>query len=352
MIRVLIAEDSSTVRMLLQHVLTADSEIRVIGTANDGLEAIAHTKRLKPDLVVMDINMPKIDGLQATKHIMIEQPTPIIIVSATRDVRETSLSVAALNAGALALLSTPSGVEPEFEQSARQLVATVKAMAGFKLVRHWPPREMVARAPRLDAAAPFSARVVAIGASTGGPSAIAKILSGLPSNFPAPILMVQHIAKGFAPGLASWLNTISPLKVKIAAAGEQVMPSTVYVAGDDTHLAVSQQLRIRLDDSQPIGGFRPSITHLFESAARAFGQSALAVILTGMGQDGVAGLRAVRNARGRVIAQDELTSVVFGMPGAAIAEGLADLVLPLPDISEHLMRMAVDKASSGTLERA
>jgi two-component system chemotaxis response regulator CheB len=341
MIRVLIAEDSSTVRELLEHVLGADPEIVVVGTAKDGVEAVAHTKRLRPDVIVMDINMPNMDGLEATKHIMIEAPTPIVIVSATVDVREASASVAALNAGALALLAKPPGVgAPAFEESVRQLVSKVKAMAGVKVVRHWRAESARIRPLPPAVVSPTSQiRVLAIGASIGGPATLAKILSFLPVDFPVPILVVQHIARGFIAGFASWLNTECPLKVRVAEAGEPLAPSTVFIAGDDLHMGVSRQCRIRLNNAEPIGGFRPSATYLFERVAEVFGSSAAAVILSGMGEDGVAGLRAIRDAGGYVIAQDEASSVVFGMPGAAISAGLANTVLPPPLIAKCLIRM-------------
>jgi two-component system chemotaxis response regulator CheB len=177
---------------------------------------------------------------------------------------------------------------------------------------------------------------VASATSTGGPAALQRMLAGLPGGLPAPILVVQHITVGFTDGLAAWLGSISPSRVKVAQEGEPLAAGTVYIAPDDRHLGVSDRGAVALSDAPPIGGFRPSGSHLFESVARAFGPSAVAVIMTGMGEDGVAGLRAVRQAGGRVIAQDEDSSVVFGMPRAAIAAGLAHVVLPLDDIARRL----------------
>src|SRR5581483_243287 len=179
--------------------------------------------------------------------------------------------------------------------------------------------------------------IVAIAASTGGPAALQQLLAGLPGDFPAPILVVQHIASGFVEGLASWLNSNCSLRVKLALQGEPLSPGTVYVAPDGSHLGVGDRARILLSAAPPIGGFRPSASHLFESVAKAFGPASLHVILTGMGQDGLAGLKAARASGARIFAQDEASSVVFGMPGAAVAAGLADEVLPLPSVAGQIL---------------
>jgi two-component system chemotaxis response regulator CheB len=343
MIRVLIAEDSVTVRELLQAVLSADPEIVIAGTAKNGLEAAEMTKRLRPDVVTMDINMPVMNGFEATKQIMIEMPTPIVIISASVDVREVGVSMAALNAGALALLEKPAGVgSPQFEESVRHLVSTVKAMAGVKVVRHWHQKPAPPQLPLLGDRPPRQrTRIVAIAASTGGPAALGRVLSDLPANFPVPILVVQHMARGFLEGLASWLNTTCSLKVKIAAAGDPLTSSTVLLAGDDRHLGVTADFLVKLDGSPPIGGFRPSANYMFASVGAVYGPSAIGLILTGMGQDGVEGLRQLRVSGGRVLAQDEESSVIFGMPRAAIDAGLADKIVPLPSIGKHLVSMIV-----------
>lgn len=341
MIRVLIAEDSATVSQLLVTVLSADPEIEIVGIAKNGREAVETTKRLRPDVVTMDVNMPEMDGFEATKQIMIETPTPIVIISASVDVRDVRISMNALRAGALALLEKPPGLDsPDFEEAVARLTSTVKSMAGVKVVRHWPMRATARRPqPTVKMSASAPVRVIAVAASTGGPAALARILGDLPAQFPVPILIVQHIASGFVNGLASWLNTVCSLKVQVAKDGAPLAPSTVYLAGDGTHMGVGPDSRIKLDSARPINGFRPSASHLFESVASIFGPSAVAVILTGMGQDGVEGLHAIRAAGSRVLAQDESSSVVFGMPRAAIAQGLVDEILPLSAVGECLMKM-------------
>ncbi len=350
MIRVLVVDDSPTARALLVEILRSDPDIQVIGEAKDGQEGVELTGRLRPDLVTMDVRMPRLDGFAATKEIMIASPTPIVIVTASFDAREVDLAMQSLRAGALAILRKPPGPEsPAFEEAARKLVGTVKSMAQVKVVRHWrpaagarsaergalPPAPSAPRAPRPGLRAPL----VAIATSTGGPAALHRLLSRLSGDFPAPVLVVQHNAPGFMSGLVAWLGSGCDLSVKVAEQGEPLLPQTVYLAPDDRHLGVASPAAVLLSAAPPVGGFRPSGTYLFESAARAAGSSLVALILTGMGDDGVAGLRAVRQAGGQVIAQDEGSAVVWGMPGAAVAAGLTDSVLPLDAIPLRLTEM-------------
>ena len=341
MIRVLVAEDSVTAREILVMLLSSDPEIEVVGTARDGLEAVEMTRRLKPDLVTMDIQMPGIDGFEATKRIMIENPTPIIIITANVDVKDVQVSMEALRVGALALLDKPALGAEDFEIITAQMISTVKAMAGVKVVRHWAPRpQMLAPAPVKARILPtVPVRLVAIAASTGGPAALARVLADLPGRFPVPIVIVQHITRGFVAGLASWLNGTCPLQVRVASEGESLEASGVYLAPDDAHLGIDSNLKVRLNRGDPLGGFRPSATYTFYSVAKALGPASISVVMTGMGQDGVQGLRAVHEAGGQVVAQDEASSVVFGMPGVAIAQGLVDHVLPLSGIGDWLMNM-------------
>jgi two-component system chemotaxis response regulator CheB len=226
---------------------------------------------------------------------------------------------------------------PEFDGQARHLITMTRAMAGVKLL----PRVEPAAPSERRAAPPVRprgrARIVAIAASTGGPPALSRILSELPADFRAPILVVQHIAEGFADGLARWLAASSRLDVKVAEHGERLVPATVYLAADRCHLGVEGE-RIALSDAPPIDGFKPSGTHLFESVARSYGASALGLILTGMGRDGVRGLAALHAAGGTVVAQDKDSSVIFGMNGEAVLAGLTDEVLPLDAIGYLLMQ--------------
>lgn len=340
MIRVVIALSSVVVREALADVLRSDSTLTIVGQANNGIEALDLVKRLQPDIVVMDAFLPKMDGFEATKRIMIEKPTPIVILSEGLDGREVELSMHALRAGALKVSRRPPLPQSSGHDEARaEFIAIVKAMSQVKLVRRWNERRAAGRSPSLSTRKEQH-RIVAIAASTGGPAALQHLLSELPADFSIPILVVQHITIGFVGGLATWLNTASALKVKIAEHGEPLAPQTVFFAPDNSHLGVMSDATIVLSRAAPIHGFRPSADFLFNSVAQVFGASVIAVVLTGMGQDGVAGLRKVRDAGGRVFVQDEATSVVFGMPRAAIEAGLAGAVLPLPAIAPRLVKMA------------
>jgi two-component system chemotaxis response regulator CheB len=230
----------------------------------------------------------------------------------------------------------PDGVE--FDEACRQLVRTIKAMAAVKVVRRWPERHPARRAAARTGQR-VRPRIVAMAASTGGPAALARILSDLPADFDLPILVVQHIASGFVDGLAAWLNATGALPVRVARDGDGLRPGCVLVAPDHSHLTVADTRTVAVAHTPAVGGFRPSGSVLFESVAVAFGSAAVGVILTGMGEDGVSGLHAIRRAGGRIIAQDEETSVVFGMPGAAVAAGLPDTLLPLDAIAPCLQEL-------------
>ena len=345
MIRVLVAEDSPTARVLLISMLQSDPSIIVIGQATTGLEAVEMTERLAPDLVTMDVEMPELDGLGATEQIMMRRPTPIVVISAQANERAVDLSLEATRAGALTVLPKPGGPSDDgFAAQRATLIATVKAMAEVKVVRRWRARRTrhVTPVPKGLRVTPTKIRLIAIGASTGGPAAVRHVLSALPASFPAPILLVQHIAKGFVRGLVHWVNAETRLNVTLAEDGVIARAGCVYVAPDDHHLGVEVRgtggsPRIALSSAAPIGTFRPSATWLFESVARALGPSAAGLIMTGMGDDGVAGLRAVRAAGGTVIAQDETSSIVYGMPREAVRGGVVNSVVSLSDLPQHLL---------------
>lgn len=328
--------------------LNGDPGIEVVGGARDGAEAVALCKKLHPDLVTMDIQMPVMDGVEATRQIMVESATPIVMVSSLEptDVRR---SMHALNAGALAVLAKPAGPgTPRFERDVRELIATIKAMAQVKLVRRWstaaPPYRASSPA-RLPSVERRHVEVVGLVSSTGGPNVLRRILSELPADFPTPILIVQHIAAGFAQGLAEWLGTTTHRKVKLASDGERFEPGAVYVAPDDRHLEVTRDSLV-VSSAAPVEGFRPSGTRLFSSLASVFGRNAVGVILTGMGRDGVTGLAELRDAGGAVFAQDEASSDIFGMPGAALEAGVVTETTPLSDIPPRLVDLVSREAAS------
>lgn len=334
-VEVLVAHGSAAQRDLLVRLFDADPGMNVVGTARDGEEAVARTRELQPSVVVLAVELPEIDGYEATKRIMVDQPTPIVVVTSSEP-RTVEVALRAVRVGALAVLPEPSGASsPTAERDAKQLVTLVKAFADVKVVRRrWtpaitdpgttPPRRFRGLRPRKTPVA-----AVGVAASTGGPAAVYRLLERLPPEFDAPILLVQHIAPGFLDGFVSWLGSGTALPVVEAVDGDPLEGGVVYVAPDGRHLEVDDDHRVALRDHDPHAGFRPSATHLFESLGRVYGAEAAAVVLTGMGSDGLAGARTVRERGGLVLAQDEKSSVVFGMPRAVIDEGLAHEVGPV-----------------------
>lgn len=340
--RVLVAEDSTTLRAFLISMLESDPEITVVGQAANGVEAVELAAQLRPDIITMDVHMPLLDGFEATKEIMARTPTPIIIVSSSTSNRDVELSLNAMRAGALLVVEKPDRPESNhFTGRRERLLAMVKAMANVMVVRRWAPDRagQATPLPPIRTRAQRTTRLVAIAASTGGPAALHRVLTQLPSTFPVPILIVQHIASGFGAGLATWLDSACSLHVKVATHGEPLRPRTVYLAPDNQHLGVGADGCVLVNDAPPVQGFRPSATFLFESAAQRYGAATAAVILTGMGEDGVAGLHAVHAAGGMVIAQDEASSIVFGMPRQAIEAGVVDAILPIADVATRLVHL-------------
>ncbi|HVM05445.1 MAG TPA: chemotaxis protein CheB, partial [Acidimicrobiales bacterium] len=302
-VRVLVAEDSSTARELLVSLFRDDPGTEVAGEAANGLQAVELTKRLRPDLVVMDIHMPEMDGFEATKRIMIEAPTPVIIVTAAHDPRDVEMSLRAVRLGALTLLPKPTGPgAPSFDAEAHRLVTLAKALSQVAVVRRrWPAVDggepPTAGGPDATARrAHLGGRVdvVAVAASTGGPAALYRLLEQLPRDTDVPVLVVQHIAEGFSQGLVTWLGSGTALPVKLAAHGEPLAGGVVYVAPCRFHLEVGPHRSVVLSDAPAMGGFRPSATVLFRSVAAVYGRSAAGVVLTGMGDDGCEGVADLR----------------------------------------------------------
>ena len=343
MIRVLVVEDSPVVRAFLVHILGADPGIQVIGTANDGEQALEAVARTRPDVITMDIHMPKLDGMEATRRIMETHPTPIVIVSGSTDPREVATTFRAMEAGALAVLRRPAGIgHPDHVASASDLIQTVKLMSEITVIKRWPSarrqHSTPPDAPRVPAEA--SVNIVAIGASTGGPAVLQTILAALPKDFPVPVLIVQHMATGFTQGFVQWLAQSSSLPVHLAAHGEQARPGHVYVAPDECQMRVERGGRIALTNDEPENGLRPSVSYLFRSVAKVHGRDAVAGLLTGMGHDGAEELRLLKELGAVTFAQDKESSVVHGMPGAAIKLNAATLILPPEKIAAMLAEVA------------
>jgi two-component system chemotaxis response regulator CheB len=341
MIRVLVVEDSPVVRDLLVYILGSDPEIEVVATAGDGYQAIELALKERPDVITMDVHMPRLDGIEAVRRIMATTPIPTVIISASMDPGEVGDSFRALEAGAVAICEKPQGItHPLYKTQARKIVQTVKMASEIRVVRRWKPSGGAVSRPEEDDSGwlPGAQKIelVAIGASTGGPPVLCHILSGLTKGFPAPVLIVQHIAPGFLPGLVGWLTSTTGVPVEIACDAKIAQPGHAYIAPDGVHMEVQRSRSIRLAGRAPVNGMCPSVSVLFRSAAEAFNHSAAGVLLTGMGRDGAEELLLMKNKGALTIAQDKESSVIHGMPGEAIKLGAAGHVLSPDKIVEIL----------------
>jgi two-component system chemotaxis response regulator CheB len=345
-IRVLVVEDSPTVRHRLCDVLGADPGIEVAGIADSGHTAIQATRRLRPDVITMDIMLAGMSGLTATEHIMAHAPTPILVVSSADNRAEQFTTYDALAAGAVEVLDKPRGDETDADWE-RRLCAAVKLVSRVAVITH--PRAKLTGL-RANHAGPVSPErvavgtarsVVAIGASTGGPGALVEVLRGLPADFAAPVLVVQHIGPAFVGAFADWLAGQIRRPVTVARDGAAVADAAgrVVLAAGNQHLLVRGS-RLWLTDGPARHSCRPSVDTLLESVALEYGDSATGVLLTGMGRDGAAGLLAMRRAGAWTIAQDEATSVVYGMPREAAVLGGASETLPIGAIGRRLVELA------------
>ena len=352
-IRVAIVDDSPLMQRILAGLLMQDPAIEVVGSASNGREAITLVERLRPDVVTMDVNMPVLDGLATTEHLMASCPTPILVLTAlARD--DLTLTFKMLGAGALDVVQKPHGEDATaFAQQASDLIRRVKLLARVRVVRHLRGRkradEFATNATqstsRAVGAQPVTAAIgqqppfplVVIGASTGGPRAVNQILSALPADFPAALLVVQHIASGFSTGVAEWLAMSCRMPVTVAQEGNILAPGRVLVAPDGCDLLLEADGRVHLSHSSLLLQ-RPSIDVAMQAAAAVFGRHCTGVLLTGMGRDGAYGMLTIKRVGGSTIAQNEATSAIYGMPKAAAELGAADAVLPIEEIATRLMQ--------------
>jgi two-component system chemotaxis response regulator CheB len=352
-IRVLVVEDSRSQRELLVGMLRVGG-MDVAGTAGDGYAAVAEAQRLRPDIIAMDIHMPGLDGYAATRQIMQSCPTPIVLISsAAADQQRT---IAALAAGALTVVRKPGGgSDPDQASDRASFLTTMRLMADVLVVTRHPDRIPVqsirpgvqpGRADYLPVAG--SPRILAIAASTGGPAAVQTLLNGLGFHFPLPILLAQHIARGFVAPLAEWLSATTHRPVHVAVRNEQLLPGHVYLAPDDQHMSVSMRDYAACQSIQSSDRYCPSADILFESVAAVYGRRAIGVILTGMGDDGARGLRALRAAGGYTLAQDQASCIVYGMPQAAVELGAVERVAPLADLARAVCDLTGVGGSDGT----
>ncbi|PZO80206.1 MAG: chemotaxis response regulator protein-glutamate methylesterase [Sphingomonas hengshuiensis] len=331
----MIVEDSGVVRTLLTHIIGSDPRLTVAGSFATAEEAIAALPSLRPDVISMDIRLPGIDGLEATRRIMADHPTPIVVISASMDGGAMGTSMDALRAGALSVVEKPVGLgDAAYAQVAHEIRTQLAIMSEVAVVR----RRMHAISPvPVQPPRQRGASMLLVAASTGGPPALARLFGALPADLPVPVLLVQHMGASFMSGFASWLDSVVPQRVEIARGGDTPAAGAIHVAPGNAHLVVARGGTLRIATDGPVGGQRPSATRLIESAAVALDGAALAVVLTGMGEDGAAGVRALLAAGGQAVAEDASTSVVYGMPAAAQRAGA--LSLPLDLIAPHVRRV-------------
>ena len=343
-IRILIAEDSPIFIDVLRSAIEAEFDMEVIAVAENGQQAVELCATLRPDLVLMDIQMPILGGLEATEVIMADCPTPILVVTSDPFHGGVDQSFRALSAGALDLIAKPTEV-PWPDVSRRDFVRKIRLLSQVPVVRHMRGRRAARvhmSTPRLGRVTP-SGTVVGVVASTGGPRALARMVADLDMNFPAPILVVQHIMPGFSEHLAQWLDRSGPLSVVEARNGMRLEPGVVYVAPAESHLELGANLVLRTHDEPAIGGHRPSGDLLLESIARYAGPRSIGVVMSGMGSDGTLGLAAIKRAGGATFVQDRDSSVVYGMPQSAIDLGVVEQVVKL----EEIARILFSRASAG-----
>lgn len=334
-IRVLLADDSVTVLNALSSLLQDFPDIEVVGQALDGVEAVSMANVLRPDVITMDVMMPHLDGLAATAAIMAEAPSRVLIVCSISETDQMDLSFRAIEAGALEVIAKPKTSSPaDLRRWGARVAEAVRLMAEVPVITRRRMSRMPLRLPAFRAAVD----ILGIVASTGGPPALAHILRSLPADLPIPILVAQHITAGFTGGLVRWLSGVTPLRVKIASEGEVCAPGCVYLPPDGHHLEVDEEGLIVLPKFSGIGHC-PSGNRLLHSLARAYRARACGAVLTGMGDDGAQGLLALRQAGGQTLAQDEASSVVFGMPQAAIALKATQTSLPLEAIGPMILEM-------------
>jgi two-component system chemotaxis response regulator CheB len=343
-IRVVVVEDSPSIRMTIIAMLESVPDIKVVGIAENGNEAVHLASRLKPDLITMDIRMPLMDGLEATRQIMSIQPVPIVVIA--NGIYETDLNIAfsAIQAGALTVVEKPKGLDPASYEAVRsQLLTTVRSMSQVHVIR----REH--KVKTLLGTRPLKAlhqtlhkrriQVLAIGASTGGPGILNQIFRELPQSFSIPILVVQHITPGFVDRMVDWLDGEAKVSIKVAADGEKLTPGKVFIAPENAHLTVRSGGMIKLEFDPPIKGYRPSASRLFETVGKVYGPLSVGIVLTGMGDDGADGMEYLSRSGGFTIAQDEASCSVSSMPKAAVDRGIVDEVLDPGEITLRLLEL-------------
>ena len=339
LIRVLVVDDSPLMCKILTNIMNCDPEILVAAVASNGKEAVELVPCLKPDIITMDMDMPVMDGFEATKQIMASHPTPILIVASTVFKTGMDKVFKAISHGALDVIDKRELELVGDKKSREVLIAKIKFLNGVRVI-HQPLTKLPEERSVVDLKAhrkEISDKIVAIVASTGGPQALLQILKRLPEDFPCGIVIVQHVTAGFLAGLVGWLAKECKIKVSIGEDSEEIRPGVAYIAPDNFQMRVEDGGKIRLSNEPAHGGHRPSGDVLLESVARTYGKGSIAAILTGMGRDGAMGMKAIKQFYGKTIAQNEKSCAVFGMPKAAIEMNVIDKVLPLESIAEEIV---------------
>lgn len=347
-IKVLLVEDSPVATLLLQKIINASPDVKIVGCAKTGVEGLELVQKLNPDVICTDLHMPKMNGLEFTKQVMANFPKPILVISASVQEEDTKHVFDVLNAGAVDIFPKPrTGQSSDYDAISQPLLAKIRVLSGIKVFR----RKLPSSPAFTPSPSTFSGdnqvknyfgnkvEMVAIGTSTGGPQVLAEILGKIPANFSVPIVCVQHISAGFLGGLVDWLNNNCQLKVKVAMTGEKPQAGYLYFPPEKHHLEFDRSGRFFCSSGLPVDGHCPSVTVTFNSCANVFGKNAIGVLLTGMGKDGAQGLLSMYQKGAYTIAQDEASSIVFGMPGEAVRLGAARKVMPSSSIASQIIMM-------------
>lgn len=343
MINILIVDDSPTEVALIEHIINSAHDMAVIGVAKNGQEAIELTKKLKPDLITMDIQMPVMDGLSATRMIMAQNPTPIVVISSLVNDESIHATFHILEAGALTALAKPENMRsPSFAERSKYILDTLRSLADIRVTKKPLRSAQVLKEEKPAPIKKAAYELIAIGASVGGPMALKTVLAQFPANFPIPIVVVQHMSNGFIKGFAQWLGENINLKVKNATDNERLEKATVYIAPERHHLEIQRtqdSLVCTLTPEDSFCSFCPSITKLFQSAARTLGRNAIGILLTGMSDDGAEGLLELKQAGGHTLIQGPESSIVFGMGAVALSMNAVDQVIELERMASYLLSL-------------
>ncbi len=343
-VRLLVVDDSPSIRAVIRAMVDGDEGIRIVGEAGTGVEAVEMARTLRPGVVLMDVQMPEMDGIEATGRIMASAAVPIIAFSALTWGGEATASIEMLAAGAVDVMAKPAlGGEAAVSDCSGTLRKKIRSASRVAVVRHLQGANPKGRSPERGGVSPPAGKrfeAVGVGASTGGPTALRELFSRLPADFPLPVLVVQHITAGFTEGFVEWLRQHTPLDVRVANREDRAAPGTILIAPEGRQLEACPGGAVRATSRKPRGVHLPSADTLLSSLASAYGGNCIGVLLTGMGSDGAAGLLDIRRAGGFTLAQDEETCVVFGMPREAVCRGAVDRSMAPASMAGLLRRMA------------